>query len=308
LRRNKSVSSAAGSIAAAGYAACAALTVALAIAAAVIFSGCATVPPALDRDPFAILGGGAALYVALPVAENRELASLFADSAASGKGSSAVIDRTRRAYVAIDADGSMHMMAQGSYPGYASSLLFPSSKGWKKLTVSGSSWYRRDSVDVAVPQSGIALLAVNSDITGMVSALTHPSGGSLPAAAPDRSFRDQAAADFAAGSGAINLFIADATPWTAVFLGDDISLPVDHAVIRALPQRAGSHSAARSPDNYILSIVVSAPDARTAKAMASLVRLAFPDFDPTVSGNDIAISGISVNAEKLVEFAKNLYF
>ena len=290
-------------LAAAGYAACAALTAALAIAAAVLVSGCATAPRALDRNPFGVLGGGAAVYVALPVAENRELASLLAESVDTGKGSSSVIDRTKRAYAAVDADGSMRMLAQGSYPRFASSFLFPSSKGWKKLTVSGSSWYRRDSVDVAIPQSGLALVTVKSDMAAMVSALKNPGGAVSSVAVPDRAFRDQVLADFASGSGAINLFVADVSPWTASLLGEDISLPVDHARIRAV-----ADSAVRGEKTYTVSIVVSARDARTAKALASLVRLAFPDYASSVSANDISISGISVTAGKLAEFAKNLYF
>lgn len=297
-------------VAAAGYAVCAALTAAMAIGLAVLFAGCATAPHALARDPFSILGDGAALYVAFPVAENRELAGLLAESVAPYGGAGKAIERTQRAYVAIYPDGAMRLVAQGSYPRSAAPLIFPSSKGWKKITAGGATWYRRDSVDAALPQSGLALIAAKSDMAAMIAALKAPAGGTSVGSVSSSSltgsgFPEFVSADLASGSGAIHVYVADASPLIGSVLGPDLSLPVDHATVRAIPVRSGAEALS---SQYRVSITVSARDARTEKAMASIVRLAFPDSKPAVLGTDIAIPEFSMSAEKLVDFAKNLYF
>ena len=309
-KASRDASGSAPRFAAAGYALCAALTAAMAIGLAVLFAGCATAPRALSRDPFSVLGDGAALYIAFPVAENRALADMLAESIAPDGGAGKAIERTQRAYAAIYSDGAMRLVAQGSYPRSAAPLIFPSSKGWKKMSAGASNWYRRDSVDAALPQSGLALIAAKSDMAAMLSALKAPAGGSSAGTASGSSlaasgFSQLASADLASGSGAINIYVADAAPWIESLLGADITLPVDHAAIRALPIRPGTEEGSGS---YRVSITVSARDARTAKAMASIVRLAFSDSKPAVSGTDIVIPEFSMSAEKLVDFAKNLYF
>lgn len=285
----------------------AALSFATVAAVVLSLSSCASKPTVAPGNEFSCLGDGASAYFFVPVEENRELASLVAGSA-SGDGLNAALDRTRIVYGASYPDGEIRMIARGDYPGSLSRLAFPRSKGWKKTTAKGiGSWFSRDGVDAAIPQSGLACIVRAAQRTALGSQTAAPrgietvlAGLQKPGVAPVPVNFEASANEGSAGG--VYMFIADAKPWITRLLGPDVTLPVDSALVSAFPETGDAET------GYAVSVSVTAKDDRTARAMLMIMRLAFPQCDVVADGRELSIKGISVSASTLVDFAGNLYF
>lgn len=288
-----------------------------ALSAALVLSGCATGVPAISGDPLAALGEGAAVYAVIPVGENRELLSLLAKAIDPDSKIDAALDRTVTAYAAFFGDGNIRLLAEGSFPKAAARLAFPSSKGWKKVTVKGTgSWYRRSTIDAtgtndatgtidargtidaSLPGNGLACVATGNG-EGMLALLANLR--SPPSSPVGADFAP--AGDALSSGGAIGVYVADPAPWITKILGPDVSLPVDHAVIRAIPATGEGRNR-----EYDVSIRIETGDARTAKAMKTLLRLALQDGEPVENGTEVTVSGARFTVGELVDFTENLYF
>lgn len=316
------------------------------LAAALSLVSCATKPAPVSGNGFALLGNGASAYISLPVARNRELASLFAASAGEQSMKDA-LERTELVQLAAFPDGELRLVASGNFPHSLSSFAFPRSKGWKKTTVKGTgSWYTRDGLDAAIPQNGLACVvrraqgaqseqgaqgaqseqsaqgaqdpqsARNATARGgietVLDAVRNPSVSSLPG-------DFTALANEGVADGGIFLLVTDAAPWISYMLGPDVTLPVDYAIVSAFPQSAAGEPAAGVPAPtaeptatsdvvYDVSVSVVAKDERSARAMQTLLRLAFIGKDIRAEGRVIHVDGIEATAGALVDFARNLYF
>lgn len=241
----------------------------------------------------------------------------------------AAVDRTRIVYGASYPDGEIRMIARGDYPRSLSRLAFPRSKGWEKTTAKGiGSWFSRDGVDAAIPQSGLACIvrAPQRATPGAESAGLRADGsradgsrtdGSLaadprgietvlaglqkPGVAPVPA-KFEALANEGSSGGGVHIFIADAKPWIARLLGPDVTLPVESALVSAFPEPGDA-----GPE-YAVSVSVTAKDDRTARAMLTIMRLAFPRYEAVAAGRELSIKGFSVSTSALVDFAGNLYF
>jgi hypothetical protein len=197
------------------------------------------------------------------------------------------------------------MIARGDYPRSLSRLAFPRSKGWEKTAAKGlGSWYSRDGVDASIPQSGLACIvrapqrATQRTTRGIETVLA---GLQKPGVAPVPD-NFEALANEGSSGGGVYVFIADAKPWISRILGPDVTLPVDSALVSAFPEPGDA-----GPE-YAVSVSVTAKDDRTARAMLTILRLAFPQYGVVAAGRELSIKGISVPASALVDFAGNLYF
>jgi len=123
----------------------------------------------------------------------------------------------------------------------------------------------------------------------------------MPVASPD--FTSFAA--IVPPDGRIGLYLSDVQSFTTLFLGPDVSLPVQYAELYAIPQaKAESGDALR----YSVSIHAVLKDSRSSKAMTMLLHLALPQLEVKIDGMDLYVFSIDITAEKLVELVGNMYF
>lgn len=292
-----------------------AIAFAVAVAFALSLASCATKPASLPEDIFATLGGGASAYFSFSLAGNRELASLFARSVGETSLTDA-LDRTDIVQGAAFSDGEIRIVARGNYPRSLSCFAFPRSKGWKKTTVQATgSWYSRGVVDAAIPRNGLACVVrrkaaekadlqqgsgsrgIETVLGGLRNSSIAPLPGDFTALAND-----------GAKDGGIYLLVNDAAPWVSLMLGPDVTLPVEYALMSAFPTPADRATVPDDGPLYSVSIAVTAKDARSARAMLTILRLAFPQYQVGAFEREIRVEGVSVTAAALVDFARNLYF
>lgn len=265
-------------------------------------AGCASGTAIIPKDPLSVIGKGASYYVVFPVKQNIELVKLFAGKQKDGAALLQAADRTDKVYAGIFGS-DLRLMATGSFPKGAASVIFPGIKGWKKVSEKGTgSWYTSGLTNAAIPRQNVVLTTIGTTTgTGMQDMLRNLGVPPIPVASPD--FTSYAALDSLDGK--IGIYISDVHSFVAILLGLDISLPVQYAEIYAIPQaKAESGDALR----YSVSIHAVLKDSRSSKAMTTLLRLALPQLEAKIDGTDLYISSIDITAEKLVELAGNMYF
>jgi len=254
-------------------------------------AGCASGTAIIPKDPLSVIGKGASYYVVFPVKQNIELVKLFAGKQKDGAALLQAADRTDKVYAGIFGS-DLRLMATGSFPKGAASVIFPGIKGWKKVSEKGTgSWYTSGLTNAAIPRQNVVLTTIGTTTgTGMQDMLRNLGVPPIPVASPD--FTSYAALDSLDGK--IGIYISDVHSFVAILLGLDISLPVQYAEIYAL--------------RYSVSIHAVLKDSRSSKAMTTLLRLALPQLEAKIDGTDLYISSIDITAEKLVELAGNMYF
>jgi len=266
------------------------------------FAGCASSAASISKDPLAVLGKGASYYIVFPVKQNLELVKLFADKHKDGAALLQAADRTDIVYAGIYGT-DMRMMATGSFPKAAATVIFPAIKGWKKVSENGTgNWYSSGSTNAAIPRQNVVLMTSGSGTnTGMQDMLNNLRIPPMPVASPD--FTSFAA--IVPPDGRIGLYLSDVQSFTTLFLGPDVSLPVQYAELYAIPQaKAESGDALR----YSVSIHAVLKDSRSSKAMTMLLHLALPQLEVKIDGMDLYVFSIDITAEKLVELVGNMYF
>lgn len=275
-----------------------ALFLPLALVSAIFLAGCATRALPVPTDPFAILEDGAAVYAVFPAGSHRPLLELLARKQKDGDALLRAFDRTDLVYASFSGGSSLRLLALGDFPRGASSLYFPASKGWKKKSTGElGGWYSAPSMDAAVPRSGMVLLSSAGGMEAFLGSLKNPVPVSVPPSFA--AFASNAEAD-----GRIGVFLARTDFLAAAVLGPDISLPVLYAELYALaPDGTGADSL--SP--YLVSARIVMQDARTARAMATLLRVT-AGGGVRLEKETVHVDSVPVTAEKLVEWAGKLYF
>ena len=258
----------------------------------------------MPKDPLSVIGKGASSYIVFPVKQNLELIQLFAGKQKDEASLMQAAGRTDIVYAGIFGT-DIRLMASGSFPKAAAPVVFPSIKGWKKVSETGTgSWYTSGSTNAAIPRTNMVLMTsgnASTSVDGMRDMLANLGLPPMPVASPDfTSF-----ASIVPSDGRIGMYLSDVQSFTALFMGPDVSLPVQYAEAYAIPQ-VKTESA--DPLLYSISIHAVLKDSRSAKAMTTLLRLAMPQADARIDGTDLFISGIDITAEKLVELVGNMYF
>jgi len=272
-------------------------------------AGCTTGPGTAIANPFGILGAGSSYLLVLPVKANRPLLELMAQAQKETKDRESLlraIDRTDVVYAGMypppSASGaalpsalSLRLLASGSYPRAAASLIFPESKGWKKMTKPGAgSWYRAGGTDAALPRSGLVCLSTGGAIPEMLANIRKPGGVQTSAA-----FASYAAT--AAVDGRIGLFVSDARNLLEMIFGPDITFPVQYAEVFAYPDTGPTVAG-----GYRIDAAIKLADARSARALMTLVRLGLTR-EVRLEDSCVYITDYRVSSEKLVKMASNLY-
>lgn len=275
-----------------------ALFLAFAVLPAFIAAGCATRAPGALYDPISSLEGDASMYAVIPAGSHRRLFELIAAKQKDGDALLRAIDRTDLVYGSVGQNGSFRILATGNFPRSGASLYFPSSKGWKKT---GSrelgNWYTSLSMDAAVPGSGLVLLSSPGGMNAFLGGLKDP----VPVSVPESfgSYVKHARED-----GRIGIYLAHTEFLAAAIFGSDISLPVLYAEIFAA---APADQTADNGTSYLVSARIELQDARTARAMSALLRVATGSV-ARLDGQSVYIDSFPVPAEKLAELAGKLYF
>jgi len=266
---------------------------------AVLATGCAGMRFTPPPDPLVLLGDGAALYAAVPVAPNRRLLDTVADSLerleerdrASLKG---ILDRTSFARAAFYGDRSVRLVLSGDFPKSATPLVFSGSNGWKKAKDdAGAVWYENGTLSASIPASGIVCVTLGASMADMLGAASRDS----PYPPVGAAFASLSSAPGAAAALAIS--VTDPASILPMALGADISLPVSRADIVATPEGAG--------ETYSVELDFSAPDALRARALGRLLSL-ISGMDPEVAGTGVRMRKEGVSAETLAGFAGFLVF
>jgi len=278
------------------------IALALSLALTVSLAGCASSAVNVPKDPLAVIGKGASCYIVFPVKQNLELVRLFTANQKDRASLLQAADRTDIVYAGIFGT-DLRLMASGSFPKAAASVIFPAIKGWKKVSENGTgSWYVSGTTNAAIPRQNVALMTsgagTNAGIQDMLNNLRIPS---MPVVSPDfTSFAATVPSD-----GRIGMYLSDVHSFTTLFLGPDVSLPVQYAEMYVIPKiKAESGDALQ----YFVSIHAVLKDSRSAKAMTTLLHLALPLVEVKIDGTDLYVSGIDITAEKLVELVGNMYF
>lgn len=262
-------------------------------------TACKTVSPVPPGNPFSVLGAGASYYLVLPVDANRELLTVIAGKQKESESLLRALERTEMLYAGVyknpALDGfSFRLLATGFFPVAAKPLLFPESKGWKKVRAKGiGTWYHSDLFDASLPKSGLVCIASGNVMEAILGNLKTPEEVQL-----DPAFVSWVSAE--ATGGKIGLYVSDASELVSLIMGPEIQLPVSRAEIYA-------ESTKESGGAYLISARVVLADARSARSMYTLVRFAL-GLDARLDNENLYISGFPVTAEKLAETAQSLYF
>lgn len=275
-------------------------------------AGCTTGPGTAIANPFGILGAGSSYVLVLPVKANRPLLELMARSQKEAKDRESLlraIDRTEVVYAgmyppssvsgaaspSLPSALSLRLLASGSYPKAASSLIFPESKGWKKMTKPGvGSWYRAGGTDAALPRSGLVCLSTGGAVPEMLANVRNP--GDVQTTGSFASYAATAAVD-----GRIGLFVSDTKNLLGMIFGPDISFPVQYAEVFASPD-----SGPAVDGGYRIDAAIKLADARSARALMTLVRLGLTR-EVRHEDSFVYIADYRVSSEKLVKMASYLY-
>lgn len=264
-------------------------------------AGCTTGPGTAIANPFGILGAGSSYVLVLPVKANRPLLELMARSQKEAKDRESLlraIDRTEVVYAGMypaSSALSLRLLASGSYPKAAASLIFPESKGWKKMTKPGvGSWYRAGGTDAALPRSGLVCLSTGGAVPEMLANVRNP--GDVQTTGSFASYAATAAVD-----GRIGLFVSDTKNLLGMIFGPDISFPVQYAEVFASPD-----SGPAVDGGYRIDAAIKLADARSARALMTLVRLGLTR-EVRHEDSFVYIADYRVSSEKLVKMASYLY-
>ncbi len=261
------------------------------------------------------MGAGADAWIVVPVGAHRALV----ERVASAKGfsvSPSALDRTSVLYIGVypapsatrdgssgpkaeagdlraEASADVRLLATGSFPKSASSIVFPRARGWERAgTDHGVAWYRSGSMGAAIPRSG--LFAMARDFPALLSNLSSPV--SVPPSIP---------ADFEAYlespgiDGRVAFMMASPEAGLAGFLPAGMTLPLDHALFFADRVEAGPSGGS---DTYALTGYLEARDERSTRAVAALLRLA-TGTRPRIQGDRVYLDNWQVDIDTLAAFA-----
>lgn|GEM_PF-2272384 len=287
---------------------------AIILCATLIFSSCASIKGRASANPLGALGDGASLYLVLPVRGNEPLLESVASRVMKEGDARAVLGRTDALYAGAYGSGasSFRFIATGSFSPSFSGLVFKKSAGWDRVKSDGVTVYRSARFDAAIAGRGAFcglvqrrdVSALPSEANGesrmreddtLISLVSRVRSGGEPLSGITPEFAEYASR--AASDGRIGLYSENPAPLLSKILGPEVSLPVTRMECYAMADG----------DDYVISAHLVLADSRSARAVRSLLGIAFRDSAIVVDGDTVSISGYRVSREKLAAAADFLY-
>lgn len=281
--------------------------------------GCASVPFSFRGNPLSLLGEGADAWLVVPVSRNRRLLDIVAAGNPGMGASERALDRTETLYAGLwgkdssdgrdsaagpDGAGSvadstpardLRILATGSFPKSARSIVFPSSRGWVRAKDDAHGpWYTLGDVGASIPASGLYCMA---EKTVMPSILARISDGSNRSTSIPGDFEAYLLAP--AADGRIALFIDNPRWLVSAILPPDADFGIENILIFARPDDAD--------ENYLVSARISLADQRSSRALAAIVRLTL-GCPATAVAADVIVSDYGIPTKRLADFADFFYF
>lgn len=290
---------------------------ALIVALTVVFlASCATAPGQISGSAFSALGDGALCYLVFPVREHQSLARRI-----GGQGEenlARAIDRTDRLWAGLypasgsaEVNNSIRLVASGSYPKSARSLVFPSSKGWvPALESAHGPWYFRGSEGGSIPRSGLYVQASVQDLPSILERLDEGTG--------DLSYHPPALDEAVRTNSRDPRLILWAPDPVALFSPLLQGIPLLNLSAPARDLIVFAQRDATTSDRYNLSARFETTDAKNARAFSALFRLALRSFFRTTEGitegtitsegTFIRMEGYSLSDDSLADLIRFFYF
>ncbi|HKL86431.1 MAG TPA: hypothetical protein VJ861_08880 [Treponemataceae bacterium] len=284
------------------------------ITASVFLSSCAVKSPISLVDPLSVLGPQSTTYVVIPVKQNRDLLNLITsqkDSSEDSKDTDSyktALDRTEIVFAGLstkqNTERSAALLAFGSYPKAAISLIFPKKNGWKKVSEKNiGSWYTSDSLEASIPENGMILASTSGSLRALLTTRHNPEPTSV---SPGFSLFAQNALE----DGRIGVYLSDPAFLVQLIFGSEISFPITAAEIYAKPPetKVGTEPAQMGTEPaYLLSARIELLNERSARVFGSILRLTL-GISFIQQESAIIISEIPVKQETLADFVNNMYF
>ncbi len=219
---------------------------------------------------------------------------------AAAEDDSAAVSRDSATDVSPAGAPEVRLLATGSFPRSASSVVFPKSRGWERAgSDSGVTWYRSGSMGAAIPRSG--LFAMARDFPALLSNLSRSDIAPVSVPAEFESYLESPALD-----GRVAFMAASPSACFSGLLPVGMTLPVDYALFFASRQdgvRTGVEG------TYSLTGYLQARDVRSARAVAALLKLATgslqrtPGSGPRIQGTRVYLEEWTVDTDTLAAFA-----
>jgi hypothetical protein len=238
------------------------------------------------------LGGDADAWIIVPVSAHRALVERVAKAKGFSVSDSA-LNRTSVLYIGLFPEGDVRLLATGSFPKSASSVVFPKSRGWERAGAdSGVTWYRSGAMGASIPRSG--LFAMSRDMPALLANLARfdVASQALPEELSD--YLDSPERD-----GRVAFMTTSPRASLAGFLPPGMTVPIEHALFFARAVEGGAPGAGR---DYALDGYLQANDERSSRAVAAMVKLA-TGTRPRVELARVYLDGWIVNYDTLAALA-----
>jgi len=294
------------------------------VALAALFASCATAPFSFRNDPLSLLGEGADAWLIVPVQANRRLLEIVAAKNPGLGASDRALDRTETLYAGIyggvSSDGSapaasLRLIATGSFPKSARSVVFPKSRGWVRSDDDAwGPWYALDGVGASIPEPGLYCMADKAALPPILRRIAKGAESAVALPPALESFLVAPASD-----GRIALFIDKPRRLVEAILPPEADFGIEDILVFARPngatgaQEAGGETAvngapdAKVTEMYSLSARISVADARSSRALAALLRIIL-NCRATAADNGVIVSDCELSAERLADLAGFFYF
>ena len=204
-------------------------------------------------------------------------------------------DMTVESGVNGSAPASLRLIATGSFPKSARSVVFPKSRGWvKSKDDAWGTWYALDGVGASIPESGLYCMADAASLPAMLERVARGTEGR--AAAPPAM---EAYLLAPPGDGRIALFIGDPKRLVEAILPPDADFGIEDILIFARPNA--------QTGVYSVSAKISLERERSSRALAALLRLTLNCRASAAEGG-VIVSDCELSTERLADLAGFFYF
>ncbi len=303
------------------------------VALAATLAACATAPFSFSGSPLSLLGEGADAWLIVPVRANRDLLEIVAAKNPGLGASDRALDRTETLYAGIyggaSSDGSapaasLRLIATGSFPKSARSVVFPKSRGWVRSDDDEwGPWYSLDGVGASIPEPGLYCMADKAALPPILRRIAKGAEGAVALPPALEGFLASPASD-----GRIALFIDKPRRLVEAILPPGTDFGIEDILVFARPsgaagvkttggetdaREAGGETAvsgaegARGTLMYSLSARIRVADARSSRALAALLRITL-NCRATAADNGVIVSDCELSAERLADLAGFFYF
>ena len=286
------------------------------VALTALFAACATAPFSFRSDPLSLLGEGADAWLIVPVQANRRLLEIVAAKNPGLGASDRAVDRTETLYAGIyggtSSDGSgtmpagspatadLRLIATGSFPKSARSVVFPKSRGWVRSDDDAwGPWYALDGVGASIPEPGLYCMADKAALPPILKRIAKGAEGAVALPPALEGFLVAPASD-----GRIALFIDNPRRLVEAILPPEADFGIEDILVFARPNGAPG---AKVTEMYSLSARIRVADARSSRALAALLRIIL-NCRATAADNGVIVSDCELSAERLADLTGFFYF